>query len=312
MEPAASLPFAEAMANLASHDELLSISKLAHLSAPDSAEMALFAPAWAKIEVERRRQVLSRLVELTEDNLELDFDRIFRHCLRDEDAEVRSKAIEGLWENEETSLIAPLLNLLEQDSTEEVRAAAAAALGKFTMLAELGKLRSDHKASISRALLAIINDKSKPLEVRRRALEAIAPLSIPEVATAINKAYHSDNYRLRASAVYAMGRNSGPYWLPLLLKELDSPEEEIRYEAAGACGELREEEATPCLIRLTDDPDTGVQLAAIRALGMVGGKEAREHLQQCLNHPSEPARDAAEQALEELEAEANLASWRIT
>jgi len=272
--------------------------------------MALFEQAWIVIELERRRQIMQRLVEFTEDNFELNFDSIFKYCLNDEDAEVRSKAIEGLWESEEASLINPLINLLEQDSSEKVQAAAATALGKFAMLAELDKLRSYHASQVRDALLAVISNESKPLEVRRRALEAAAPLSIPEVATAITEAYHSDNSKLRAGAIYAMGKNCSRSWLPILLKELDCAEDEVRYEAAVACGELGEEETVPYLIELTDDSDFNVQLAAIQALGKIGGEDAKERLNQCLSHSSKAIREVAEQALDELEAVEDPLSFR--
>ena len=138
------LPIEETIADLGNCDKPLSSSRLIYLSNLNSAEMALFEQAWAAIEPERRRPIISRLVELAEDNFEFDFDSIFRRCLNDEDAEVRCKAIEGLWESEETSLINPLINLVEQDYSEKVQAAAATALGKFALLAELGKLRSCH------------------------------------------------------------------------------------------------------------------------------------------------------------------------
>ncbi len=143
--------------------------------------MALFEQVWAGVEPKRRRQLIERLVELAEGNFELDFDSIFRYCLKDEDAQVQCKAIEGLWENEEASLISPLTGLLEQDSSAKVQAAAAMALGRFAMLAELGKLRSCHASTVSHALLKVLNNKSKPAEVRRRALDELeaaeAPLS---------------------------------------------------------------------------------------------------------------------------------------
>ncbi len=297
-----SLPIEEAIANLVDHDNPLSSSRLTYLSNLDPAGMALFEQAWAAIELKRRRQIMYRLVELAEDNFQFNFDSIFRYCLKDKGAEVRAKAIEGLWENEEPSLINPLIILLEQDSSERVQAVAATALGKFAMLAELNKLRSYHASKVCDALLAIVSDESRPLEVRRRALEAAAPLSIPEVTTAIAQAYHSHNPELKASAVYAMGKNCNRSWLPILLKELGSAEDEIRYEAAGACGELGEEEAVTYLAELINDPDTNVQLSAIRALGQIGGKDTKEQLTQCLSHSSRAVREGAEQALDELEA----------
>jgi HEAT repeat protein len=75
----------------------------------------------------------------------------------------------------------------------------------------------------------------------------------------------------------------------------------MRYEAAGACGELGEKEAVPYLIELVSDPDVEVQLAAIKALGKIGAPEAKVCLEQCLDNPNDIVRQAAEQALYELE-----------
>ena len=277
-------------------------SRLVDLSNLNSEELRFLEQVWAAIKPKRRRQIVHRLVELVEDNFELNFDSIFKNCLKDQDAEVRSKAIEGLWESEETSLINPLINLLEQDSSEKVQAVAATALGKFAMLAEYKKLRSSHTFKVGEALLAVISDKSKPIEVRRRALEAAAPLSLPQVKKAIMDAYQSRNSRLRVSSIYAMGKNCDHSWLPILLKELTNADAEIRYEAVGACSELGEEEAIPYLIELINDPDADVQMAAIQALAKIGGSEAKKCLEQCLDNPSQVVQQIAEQALDELEA----------
>ena len=238
-------PIEEFTAELDSSDQPLLSSKLAELSNLNPEELGLFQQVWTTIEPERRQQIVSRLVELAEDDFELNFDSIFKSCLEDQDAGVRSKAIEGLCENEEPSLINPFIELLEQDGSEKVQAAAATALGKFATLAEENKLRPCHESRVCQALLRAINDKSKPVEVKRRALEAVAPISSPQVETAIREAYHGDNYKLRVSAIYAIGRNCNPAWLPVLIKELSNADAEIRYEAAEACGELGEEEAVP-------------------------------------------------------------------
>jgi HEAT repeat protein len=311
MEPAMPLPIEKTIAELGNGDKPLLNSRLVELSNLNSAQLKLLERVWETTETKRRRQIIYRLVELAEDNFELNFDSIFKGRLMDQDAEVRSKAIEGLWESEEASLIDPLINLLEQDSSEKVQAAAATALGKFAMLAELEKLRPSHKSKLCQALLAIINNKSRPLEVKRRALEAAAPLSLPQMKKAIMEAYRSRNPRLKTSAIFAMGKNCDQSWLPILLKELASPDVEVRYEAAGACGELGEKEATPYLVELVYDPDVDVQLAAIQALGKIGDPEAKGCLEQCLDNPSQIIQQAAEQALCELEAGENPLSFRL-
>ncbi|MFC1918719.1 HEAT repeat domain-containing protein [Chloroflexota bacterium] len=304
------LPINETIMELANSNGELLNSRLAELSSPSSEEMELLKRSWSAIESERRCQIVHRLVELAEDNTGLNFDDVLKYCLKDQDEEVRSKAIEGLWENEEPSLINPLTNLLEQDSSEEVQAAAATALGKFAMLAEHKKLRHCHISSVREALLSVISDKNRAIEVRRRALEAAAPLSLPQVKAAIMEAHQSHNPRLIISSIYAMGKNCDPCWLPILLKELASTDAEARYEAAGACGEFEEKKETvPHLIKLLDDPDADVQMAAIQALGKIGGTKAKECLHNRLNDTSEAIHLAAKQALDELETREDLSPF---
>jgi HEAT repeat protein len=278
-------------------------TSLADLSNINSDELAYLNQVWKGIEVDRRRKIINRLLDLAEENFELNFDSIFKECLRDPDPEVRTKAIEGLWENEETILISPFIRMLNEDSSEAVQAAAAKALSKYAMLAELKKLGPSSSARVSQALLAILADKNKPKEVWRRALEAAAPLSIPEVRKAIDEAYKSLDQKVKNSALYAMGRNCDSSWLPILMKELANPNADVRYEAAGACGEICDEEAVSPLIKLTQDKDAEVQQAAILALGKIGGVKAKQHLLKCKNSPDEIVSEAAEKALHQIDAE---------
>ena len=303
MEPELPPPVEQTIAKLIDPEKQLADSWLTDLSGLNPAELKPLEEAWPTIELKRRRQIIYRLVELAEDNFELDFDDIFKDRLKDEDAGVRSKAIQGLWENEEAALIEPLIERLDKDSSEEVQAAAATALGKFALLAELEKLRANHKTKVSRSLLAVINDPTKPVEVKRRALEAAAPLTSTQMKKAIAEAYQSGDNKLKISALFAMGKSGNTYWLPILLKELTSNDSEIRYEAAGACGELGEEEAASYLCEMVSDPDIEVRLAAIQALGKIGGPEAKGCLEKCLTHPDETIQEAAEEALSLLEAE---------
>jgi len=304
------LPVEEAIAALGDSAKPLLSSRLTELSNLNAQELTLFEEAWQTIEPKRRRQIIYRLVELAEDNFELDFDDIFKGRLKDEDADVQSKAVEGLWESEETTLIDPLIELLEPESPEKVQATAATALGKFALLAELEKLRPKHKTNVCRALLGVIEDTERTMEVKRRALEAAAPLSLPQMEKAIARAYQSGVPKLKTSAIFAMGKNCDPRWLPILIRELTNADAEIRYEAASACAELGEKEATPYLSELTTDPDVDVQLAAIQALGKIGGPEAKDSLERCLTDDSEVIQQAAELALNELEAGEDPLSFR--
>jgi HEAT repeat protein len=293
----------QAISALADNEKPLLNAILADLSNLNPEDLSFFTQTWSTIDVERRRKIINRLIDLAEENFELNFDSILKSCLKDPDATVRVKAIEGLWEDEETILINIFIRMLNEDVSEEVQAAAAKALGKYAMLAELKKLGPYSSSHVSQALLAILKDKNKPVEVWRRALEAAAPLSLPEVKKAITEAYQSRNPSVVNSAIYAMGKNCDSSWLPTLIKEMSSPSADTRYETAGACGELGNEEAVPFLIKLTRDNDADVQQAAIMSLGKIGGNKAKQYLLKCLNSPDEVVSEAAESALKQIEAE---------
>jgi HEAT repeat protein len=283
-------------------DEKLHLSSLYILSRMDQTSLEIFRETWPAVPIQRRRNIMRNLVEISEVNFEVDFDPVFLLGLGDEDAEVRALAINGLWENQNPALIAPLLHLLRTDETALVRAAAATALGRFIYLSEIEELDSEKTIPIQEALLETIYQPAEDVEVRRRAVESIAYLSEPRVTQIIENAYYDDNEKMQASAVFAMGRNADKNWCSRVIAELDNANSEIRFEAARACGELEATEAVSKLIMLIEDgdPELEVQEMAIWALGRIGGSTAREALEQYLYSETEALALAAEEALEEL------------
>jgi HEAT repeat protein len=301
----------EYLAELKDADRPLVSSGLARLSNLPPNELVLLLEAWSCMDTGRRKDIVGGLVELAEENTSLNFDGIFLACLDDADDEVKVSAIEGLWEYESRSLIDPLIELLKGDSNESVRAAAATALGKFTLLAELGELPSRDGDRLERTRVEVIDNRTDRPEVRRRAVEAIAVFSTTEVSQIIREAYYSDDHKMRVSAIYAMGMNCDAQWLPILLEELGNPDAEIRFEAVVACGEMEEEQTVPRLVSLIDDPDSQVQMSAIAALGKIGGSEAENALRKCLERPDEHVRSAATEAVEELERSVDPFSFEL-
>ena len=264
-------------------------------------ELGLFARAWFGFTVENQRWIISTMAELAEDSAELDFSAVFRMCLKDKDEEVLKKAIEGLWEDEERSIIPGLIQVLHSDKSPQVRAAAAVALGKFPVLVQEGKLLAKDGDSILESLMTILKDPGQPLEVMRRSLEAVAPFNTPAIRKIVTGAYKGDDLMLKCSSIYAMGRTGQASLLPLLIKELQSPEPSIRYESAHACGELGEEDAVPHLVALLEDDDYQVQLAGINALGKIGGPLAKKVLVNCAKEGDAVLEEAARSELENIE-----------
>ena len=295
------MDFEEFLTELKEGDSAPRYSQMLQLAGMTSELLDAFEAAWREVSPERKRETLDRMVELSEDNVELDFDSVFRVGLADGDSGVRADSVRGLWECEDRTVIRPLLGLLEKDPAVEVRSAAASALGRFADLAHEGKLLSRDEARIQKALLAAIGRDGEDMEVRRRAIEAIASLESPERDRIIRAAYESGDPGLLQSSIYAMGRTSNADWLPSALRETGNESPEIRYEAAVTCGHLGDENVVPQLITLVQDEDRQVQLAAVRALGEVGGSLARRALERCLELGDEALKQAAEDAIDNIE-----------
>jgi HEAT repeat protein len=284
-------------------DERATLSSLVlyALSAPRAEEIRVFRRQWPTLPVERRRKIISALAECAEANFELDFNALFRVTMEDEDENVRTASIEGLWEDEGVTLIAPLVHLLRKDKAASTRAAAAASLGRFVLLGELDELEERRITLIHDALLEAIADRGELLEVRRRAVESIAYWDEPCVHDIIAAAYQEPAELMRISAVFAMGRSADPDWSEMVREELHNGTPAMRYEAARSCGELGAKAAVPELIALVSDPDREVQFAAVGALGQIGGQQARRVLERCAGSPDQAMRLAAEDALAELD-----------
>lgn len=289
------------LADLDSEDKPLKYSRLLQVSGLSSEETDEFKPAWASAHPTRRREIVDKLVELCEDNLELDFTRVFSVCLEDSDDDVREKAARGLWECDDRSIIPPLIGLLSDDPSPKVRAAVSTSLGRFAAMAQNGKLLARDGDRIQEALIAVIDRQDEELEVKRRAIEAVASFNLPDVDQIIRNAYTSGDLKLMQSSIYAMGQSFNSQWLSDVLREIDHEDASIRYEVASACGKLGDESTAPDLIRLLQDEDLHVQLAAASSLGDVGGQLARRALYQCLKIGDEALVDSARQALAQIE-----------
>jgi HEAT repeat protein len=293
----------QALGVLAAPDHNITMTELRALSDLAWDEREPFRAAWQVLTTGRRREIVGRLVELADDNVDLNFGTVLLTCLDDSDSAVRARAAEGLWEDEHPRTLRGLLPLMLSDPAPEVRAAAAVTLSRFAYMAEMGELSSGDERSLREGLLRVLADSEQPPVVRRRALESAGYFSgVPEVRQAIRQAYAGGEAGLRESALVAMGRSLEPEWLALIAENLASPEAALRYQAARAAGEYAEE-GTPLvrgLLQLLDDDDGEVSLAAIWALGQIGGPQAKEALERMRKRGDEAQRQAADAALTEL------------
>ena len=303
--------FNAVLARLRDTSQPVPMASLYHLSDLNKEDQAALEAVWPELSTERRQAIVANLQEIAEANFEVSFDEVFKLALEDASPEARAVAIRALWESEDPTLMAPLIDYLLHDPDPVVRAAAASALGRFVYLGELEELPVAQVKRVEAVLLDVIHGDDE-LEVRRRALEALAFSARPELSALISEAYASDEASMRVSAVFAMGRAADAQWESQVRAELESSEPEMRFEAVRAAGELELTDLASQLAELAEDDDNQVSEAAIWSLGQVGGDVAREALTQLLEQAEdEEMRDFIDEALENLQFTNEVAEFSL-
>jgi HEAT repeat protein len=276
---------------------------LSNLSIDD---MERVKPVWSGLSTEYRQKLVQQLVDTAETNFDLDYRTLAFYSLKDDEPVVREAAIELLWEDESLEWMGRLIDLAQWDEAISVRAAAASELGRFILLGELGELPEAETVRAQDTVIALLTGEDEDIEVRRRALEAIANCGHEIVNEAIDEAYHSSDERMRASALFAMGRTCDARWESIILREIDSSNPAIRYEAARASGELEIAEAVPQLARLSRENDREIQNVAIWSLGEIGGIQAMRHLSVLAEEAEEAEDDDLLELIEDAIGSASL------
>ena len=283
----AQLPFQQVLEALLDEKHILKPINLYRLSGLEGEERELLAKHWNDIPARRRRALIQDLELFAEADPLLCYEPVARIGLQDSDPEVRLVSIRLLWDEDSPNLEHVLLDMLENDEDERVRAGAGSALGHFVYLGECEKIPEHTLREIEERLLATVRGDEHPL-VRRRALEALGFSGRPEVTGLIENAFLSDDDEWIASALFAMGRSYNQRWHNDVLEMLDSHNPRIRMEAARAAGELEIKAAVSTLRYLLDDADAEVRMAAIWSLSQIGGEGVAEALEALLDLSEDP------------------------
>lgn len=263
-------------------------------------EVAQFVPVWASLNADYKHTVLRELLDTSETNFELEYSAVANAALEDENGSVRAAAVDLLWEDSSLSTMRRLLTIVRTDQAAAVRASALSALGRFILLDELGEIEEGITADAQALALQIYHDESEPVDVRRRALEAVANCGNTAVPDAIQLAYRSNERLMRVSAVFAMGRTYDDRWKNEVMRELKSDDPEMRYEAARAAGEIELRSALPILGRMAFENDPEIRDIAIWSLGEIGGDDAM----RVLNKVAQDAEESGDEDLLEAAEEA--------
>ncbi|MDE2988116.1 MAG: HEAT repeat domain-containing protein [Chloroflexota bacterium] len=277
-------------------DDLHAVSRLA----PDSA--GLVSAQLAQLESMSRFALLEQLQRIGSEFGGYDFTVVFAAMITDDDAAVRSLAVNGLAICETggaTKALLAVANSEEEDS--DVRREAVTALGEVAMRLELGWASGEDADEVVDCLHTIAEDVREDDELRASAVSAVGVVTADWVPELIEEAFQSDTAALHLGAVQAMGRSADVYWLPVLEGALVAEDEDERLAAVQAIGEIGSEDGAPMLLELFDDPSSSEELiqGAVAALGEIGSEEAIEELQQFRTHPDPTVRATVQTALEE-------------
>lgn len=277
-------------------DDLHAVSRLA----PDSA--GLVSAQLAQLESMSRFALLEQLQRIGSEYGGYDFTVVFAAMITDDDAAVRSLAVNGLAICETggaTKALLAVANSEEEDS--DVRREAVTALGEVAMRLELGWASGEDADEVVDCLRTIAEDVREDDELRASAVSAVGVVTADWVPELIEEAFQGDTAALHLGAVQAMGRSADVYWLPVLEGALVAEDEDERLAAVQAIGEIGSEDGAPMLLELFDDPSSSEELiqGAVAALGEIGSEEAIEELQQLRTHPDPTVRATVQAALEE-------------
>ena len=287
-------------------DAVINYASLAELSRLTGPEASEFGQLWLEWSSERVLDIVERMISLCEDQLDVEFEVIYKQGLKHPNPTVRIASLKGLEESEDRALVIQLVKILKSDPVAEVRAAAAIPLAHLSIMAEAGKLSARYREALEDALYGVMENEREIQEVKLKAMEAVSVFAAERLTSHIELAWSSGDLNARQSSLFAMGRTSDPKWIEYVIPDLEHDAASVRYEAAIAMGELGDEHHLRVMDAPLDDEDLTVQLAAISAVERIGGDAAKAKLELKLASPEPQVVELVQQALQTMKDEEDL------
>ena len=218
------------------------------------------------------------LVQIVKAEDERRYDTVLENLLKNQNAKIRSRAALAAGRIGNDAAIAALTNLLEKDSSQEVRAMAAFALGEI------------ESVKAADAILKVLDERKNADSVRARAVEAAGKIAAAnakdekakDLGEAIlenlefederGKSQNRDVVLLGLTAVLRARPEKGN---SVTAKFLTSPDERIRIDAGNTLTRLRAKNANDELRKMLKSDTSAVARAnAARALGAAEDKDS--------------------------------------
>ena len=277
------VPFSQILVDLADDSKPFPPRYLHRFSDLDRADLALLKKTWPTVAPTRKLSLLQDLEDLSDSETLVCFDEVAKIGLEDPSPQVRAFSAPLLWESEDETLVPIFLSMMEKDVDADARAAGATALGRYIYMGEIEELSTEERQHIEDSLLLVCTGSDAPL-VRRRALESLGFSSRPEVPVLIENALDSREHGWIASGLFAISRSFNPKWEKEILKYMGNPDDDIRFEAIRAAGELELAAARQPLLDSLEagEEDGDNRLAVIWSLSQIGGDGVQEAIQEAL------------------------------
>jgi HEAT repeat protein len=255
--------------------------------------------AWPSIDPALRRRLIAEAIDLANENILYQFDRLCRFALSDPHPDVRQVALSGLWEDQTESLLNELLEIARSDESADVRAGAIDLLGNALPTLLEDDVATELVSQIGSLVCNFASDASLSTVIRRRAIEAVGYLEPTEQTRAlILAAFQHGDQALEAGALAAMGRSLESRWRTVVRSLLTSEDPELRFESAQALGQIGTADDIAELSKLALDEDADVRSAVILALGEIGGPGAVRVLRNLLEVAADSDRETIQDALD--------------
>ena len=123
------------------------------LSDLEKTDLNKLAAIWDQLPAWRRQGLMEDLAELNERDYLLSYNDLCLFTVKDEDPKVRLSTVKVLEQYDLNTLIPQFIDLLSNDNDDQVRAAAAHALGRFVYLGEIDKISASTLREIEDKLL---------------------------------------------------------------------------------------------------------------------------------------------------------------
>jgi HEAT repeat protein len=151
-------------------------------------------------------------------------------------------------------------------------------------------------------LLRALSDESP--DIRKIGLEALgAVMDDEDVPAALLRMAHDEVPEVRQALVETLGAAETEQIRAFLFEALGDEDDWVRIRAVDALARKRDVGVAPAIIPLLEDPNQVVVMKVVGALGRIGGQAAFKALLGTLSHNDPGIQAAAEQALDQMQAE---------